>query len=89
MDISEINWPQGDRSVLLIVEDDKTFATMLADLAAEAGFDSVVTPSGRTALALAKEHQPAAITLDIGLPDMAGWVVLDVLKHDLATRTFR
>jgi CheY-like chemotaxis protein len=38
------------------------------------------------ALALAKEHKPAAITLDIGLPDMAGWVVLDVLKHDLATR---
>lgn len=86
VDISDINWPQGDRSVLLIVEDDKTFATMLADLAAEAGFDSVITPSGRTALALAKEHQPAAITLDIGLPDMAGWVVLDVLKHDLATR---
>ena len=86
VDISEINWPQGDRSVLLIVEDDKTFAALLADLATEAGFDSVITPSGRTALALAKEHQPAAITLDIGLPDMAGWVVLDVLKHDLATR---
>jgi len=86
VDVSEINWPKGSDPVVLIVEDDPTFARMLAQLATEAGFDSVVTPSGRTALALAREHQPAAITLDIGLPDMAGWVVLDVLKHDLATR---
>jgi CheY-like chemotaxis protein len=86
VDISDVNWPQGTKPVLLIVEDDSTFAGLLAELAKEAGFDSVVTPSGRKALALAKERQPAAITLDIGLPDMAGWVVLDVLKHDLATR---
>lgn len=86
VDVSEISWPTGAKPVLLIIEDDQTFAAMLAGLAEEAGFDSVITPSGRAALALAKEHQPAAITLDIGLPDMAGWVVLDVLKHDLATR---
>ena len=86
VDISDVQWPRGGKPVLLIVEDDATFARMLAELAAEAGFASVVTASGRKALALAKEHQPAAITLDIGLPDMAGWVVLDVLKHDLATR---
>jgi CheY-like chemotaxis protein/signal transduction histidine kinase len=86
VDTSEISWPQGTDPVLLIVEDDPTFAAMLAELAKETGFDAVTTPSGRMALALAKEHRPAAITLDIGLPDMAGWVVLDVLKHDLATR---
>lgn len=86
VDTSEVAWPEGTKPVLLIVEDDATFAGMLAELATEAGFASVVTPSGRMALALAKERQPAAITLDIGLPDMAGWVVLDVLKHDLATR---
>lgn len=86
VDISAVGWPQGSKPVLLIVEDDATFAGMLAELAGEAGFESVITASGRMALALAKERQPAAITLDIGLPDMAGWVVLDVLKHDLATR---
>ncbi len=86
VDISDIDWPRGTKPVLLVVEDDPTFAGLLVELATEAGFDAVVTASGRTALALAKERQPAAITLDIGLPDMAGWVVLDVLKHDLATR---
>ncbi len=86
VDISDITWPEGSKPVLLIVEDDRTFSGMLSRLAEESGFNSVITPSGRTALALAKQHQPAAITLDIGLPDMAGWVVLDVLKHDLATR---
>jgi CheY-like chemotaxis protein len=86
VDTSEVTWPSGPKPVLLIVEDDATFADLLAGLAKEAGFNSVITPSGRMALALAKERQPAAITLDIGLPDMAGWVVLDVLKHDLATR---
>ena len=86
VDTSDISWPRGPKPVLLIVEDDPTFAGMLAELATEGGFASVITSSGRMALALAKEHRPAAITLDIGLPDMAGWVVLDVLKHDLATR---
>ncbi len=86
VDISTVAWPQGTKPVLLVVEDDPTFAGMLAGLAREAGFDAVVTESGRMALALAKERKPAAITLDIGLPDMAGWVVLDVLKHDLTTR---
>ncbi len=86
VDISEVTWPHGSKPVLLVVEDDPTFAGLLVELATEAGFEAVVTASGRMALALAKEHQPAAITLDIGLPDMAGWVVLDVLKHDLATR---
>ncbi len=86
VDISDITWPSGAKPVLLIVEDDPTFAGLLADLATESGFAFVKTASGRKALALAKQRQPAAITLDIGLPDMAGWVVLDVLKHDLATR---
>ncbi len=41
---------------------------------------------GATALSLAREFNPGAITLDINLPDMAGWTILDRLKHDPATR---
>ena len=37
-------------------------------------------------MSLAREFKPGAITLDINLPDMAGWTILDRLKHDPATR---
>jgi HAMP domain-containing protein/signal transduction histidine kinase/DNA-binding response OmpR family regulator len=72
--------------VLLIVEDDVTFARILVDLAHERGLKALVALRGGTALSLAREFIPGAITLDITLPDMAGWTILDRLKHDPATR---
>jgi CheY-like chemotaxis protein len=72
--------------VLLIVEDDVTFARILVDLAHERGIKILVALRGGTALSLAREFSPGAITLDITLPDMAGWTILDRLKHDSATR---
>ncbi|HEX8201799.1 MAG TPA: response regulator, partial [Isosphaeraceae bacterium] len=75
----------GDR-VLLIVEHEPAFAGILMDKAHELGFKGVITSTGEAALELARELRPAAITLDLRLPDMDGWVVLDRLKHDPATR---
>jgi len=75
----------GD-AVLLIVEDDVTFARILVDLAHDRGIRALVALRGATALPLAREFNPGAITLDITLPDMAGWTILDRLKHDPATR---
>ena len=75
----------GDR-VLLIVEDDLTFARILLDLAREHQLKALVALRGSIALALAREFKPGAITLDINLPDMAGWTILDRLKHDPVTR---
>jgi hypothetical protein len=72
--------------VLLIVEDDVTFARILVDLAHERGIKVLVAVRGGTALTLAREFVPGAITLDITLPDAAGWTILDRLKHDPATR---
>jgi CheY-like chemotaxis protein/HAMP domain-containing protein len=76
---------EGDR-VILIVEHDPGFAGVLVDRAHELGFKTLITSSGETALELAHELQPDAVTLDLRLPDMDGWVVLDRLKHDPATR---
>ena len=75
----------GD-TVLLIVEDNITFARILMDLAHDRGLKALVATRGASAIPLAREFKPGAITLDIGLPDMAGWTILDRLKHDPATR---
>jgi CheY-like chemotaxis protein len=75
----------GDR-VLLIVEDDDTFGRTLLGLVRDRGFRGVVATSGAQALDLARTLNPDGITLDLRLPDMDGWVVLDQLKHDPRTR---
>jgi len=75
----------GDR-VLLIVENDLGFAKVLLQSARECGFKGVVATTGATALTLVREVHPALITLDIYLPDMEGWRILDRLKTDLQTR---
>jgi len=75
----------GEKSVL-IIEDDRDFAQWLLDVARQNGFKAVVTPRGKAALDLVREFTPAAITLDLSLPDIDGWHILNRLKSDLATR---
>jgi len=77
------NIDQGDL-VLLIVENDQAFARFLLDAARERGFKGIVTSFGAGALTLATQFKPAAITLDMHLPDMEGLRVLDRIKQDLA-----
>ena len=61
----------GEKSVL-IIEDDRDFAQWLLDVARQNGFKGVATPRGKSALNLVREFSPAAITLDLSLPDMDG-----------------
>ena len=64
----------------------RDFAQWLLDLTREKGFKGIVTSRGNTGLELVREFSPTAITLDISLPDISGWKVLDRLKTDLTTR---
>jgi hypothetical protein len=73
-------------SVVLIVEDDPHFARLMMGAAREKGFKVLIATRGTEALALAREHHPTAISLDIFLPDMLGWTVLSQLKQDPGTR---
>jgi len=75
----------GD-ALLLIVEDDPHYARIIADLAHDQGLKVLVAMRGTEALALAREYQPTAVSLDVFLPDMLGWTVLSQLKQDPATR---
>jgi ABC-type amino acid transport system permease subunit len=55
-------------------------------MAREAGFKGIVTAEGSSVVPLARRYRPDAITLDIGLPDMDGFALLDLLKHNADTR---
>ena len=75
----------GDR-VVLIVEDDPTFGGLLLGLARSAGLKGVLSTAGSGTLALARKLMPDAITLDLGLSDIDGWVLFDLLRHDPKTQ---
>jgi CheY-like chemotaxis protein len=75
----------GKSPFVLIVEDDATFASILLDAAHEAELKGVVSTAGAGTLAMARKLQPTAITLDLGLSDIDGFVLLDLLKHDPQT----
>jgi signal transduction histidine kinase/PleD family two-component response regulator len=76
----------GKDPFVLIVEDDPTFASILLDAAHEAGLKGVVSIAGAGTLAMARKLQPSAVTLDLGLSDIDGFVLLDLLKHDPDTK---
>jgi HAMP domain-containing protein/signal transduction histidine kinase/DNA-binding response OmpR family regulator len=75
----------GKDPFVLIVEDDPTFASILLDAAHEAGLKGVISTAGAGTLSMARKLQPTAITLDLGLADIDGFVLLDLLKHDPET----
>ena len=75
----------GDR-VLLIVGGRCEVRSHLLDLAHDRGFKAVVSATGSGALPLVRRFNPSVITLDINLPDMDGWRLLDILKRSVETR---
>ncbi len=75
----------GD-SILLVVEDDPHYARVIMDLARDKGFKVLVAARGADALNLAQQFQPSAVSLDVFLPDMLGWTVLNQLKQNPLTR---
>ncbi len=77
---------QPNDAVILIVEDDPSYARVIADLARSNGFKILVTGTGADALDLVRQYRPTAVSLDVFLPDMLGWTVLSHLKRDSATR---
>ncbi|HSI84996.1 MAG TPA: response regulator, partial [Candidatus Methylacidiphilales bacterium] len=77
---------EDDDRVILIVENDVSFAQLLLEMAHESDFKALISTRGADALTLAAERRIAAITLDINLRDMDGWRVMARLKDDIRTR---
>jgi HAMP domain-containing protein/CheY-like chemotaxis protein len=75
----------GD-AVLLVVEDDPHYGRILVNLARDRGFKVILARTGADGLAMASKHRPTAVSLDVFLPDMLGWTVLNQLKRNPETR---
>lgn len=81
--------PAGGKPVLktiLVVDDDPQVAEMIAGHLMQEGYRTVIAVSGEEALTLAASELPFAVTLDVIMPDMDGWEVLQGLKNNPATR---
>lgn len=74
------------RPKILVVEDDRDLALLLRKELESDGYHVVLAGSGEDALWLAREEQPQLIALDIMLPDMDGFVVLERLKQHPVTQ---
>src|SRR5436190_9877633 len=67
---------------VLVVDDDATVRDLVSRHLERAGFCVITARGGEEALRLARELKPAAVTLDIMMPDLDGWTVLAAMKGD-------
>jgi CheY-like chemotaxis protein len=77
--------PAATRGTLLVIDDDPDSRDLLKRMLEKDGYAVLTASGGAEGLALAKEHQPELITLDVMMPSMDGWAVLSALKADPAT----
>jgi CheY-like chemotaxis protein/signal transduction histidine kinase/CHASE3 domain sensor protein len=76
---------EGREPLVVIVEDDKNFASILQDYSRDHGYKSVIVNEGTNAVQVIKDNQPDAVILDIMLPGKDGWQILKELKQDAET----
>jgi CheY-like chemotaxis protein len=67
---------------LLVIEDDRVFAELLGAVIHAAGLRYVVECDGRSGLRAARERRPTGIILDVKLPDVDGWHIMEKLRAD-------
>jgi CheY-like chemotaxis protein/signal transduction histidine kinase/CHASE3 domain sensor protein len=83
--IKQITRKDNGEPLVIIVEDDKNFATILQDYSRDHGYRSVLVNEGTNAVQIIKENKPDAVILDIMLPGKDGWQILKELKQDTET----
>lgn len=77
---------QPDRTRILIVDDQRELADMLSNVLSDEGFDVTVCSDGREAIKCIQDIQPAAMILDVMMPETDGFEVLRQLRNDPAGR---
>ena len=72
----------GNAPLILIIDDDATVREVIGRFLEREGFSVAKADGGKEGLRLARELHPAAVTLDIMMPDLDGWTVLAAIKGD-------
>ena len=67
-------------SFVLVVDDDASHRTLICDLLEEMGYQTATAANGREALDFLEAEMPIAVLLDLRMPVMSGWGLLDALK---------
>ena len=81
-----LNGSSGERRIILYIEDNLSNLTLMEQmLADQPDLELITAMQGRLGFDLALKHSPDLILLDLHLPDVPGWDVLDQLKRNLAT----
>jgi CheY-like chemotaxis protein len=73
---------QSASPTILVVDDDQTVREVMERYLVREGFSVATASGGHEGLRLARELHPAAITLDVMMPDLDGWTVLAAIKGD-------
>ncbi len=78
--------PESGSSLILVIEDDPVVAEQLVEIIRDRGLEAVVADNGEDGLRLAEEQPPLGIVLDVKLPDVDGWTVMERLKNSPVTQ---
>jgi CheY-like chemotaxis protein len=72
---------------ILVVDDDASHRTLLCDALREMGYRTAEAANGREALEFLDEEMPDGVLLDLRMPVMSGWGLLDLLKKSPRTKS--
>lgn len=73
---------EKDDNIMLIIEDDENFASLIKDFSSSHGYKTIVALSGDEGLDCARKYRPSAIILDMQLPVIDGLTLLKAFKQD-------
>ena len=85
----DTNTPSPKRRTLLLIEDNPLLVGMYQAAFAEHGVAALMATDGETGIALAAEHQPDLIVLDLLMPGMSGFDVIAALQRSPKTKDIR
>lgn len=72
---------------ILVVDDDASHRTLLCDALQEMGYRTAEASNGREALEFLDGEMPDGVLLDLRMPVMSGWGLLDLLKKSPRTKS--